>query len=198
MLWGTSLPSKQLECVGWLAGAHLCHRHPGIHGLRQWHQDPWHVEGAETAADPTSTQVTTPLPPLPPLITNTPTREPNPLCTLPPGYCLAILCSTPDDTQVTVLVISLQGTQPLSVLYTPFRCGTLFCSGSAGTHSSGSTVERLIGPLESPQGDILVLPVSDTDPPTVFLHLLQPSGITPANTALSRESAFPSQAAPTS
>lgn len=62
VLWGAGLPAQQLECAGWLAGAHLRHRHPGIHGLRQWHQDPWHAEGAAAAADPTPTQVIPPPP----------------------------------------------------------------------------------------------------------------------------------------
>lgn len=81
VLWGAGLPAQQLECAGWLAGTHLCHRHPGIHGLRQWHQDPWHAESATAATDPASTQVTPP-----PFLTSTPTREQNSLCALPPGY----------------------------------------------------------------------------------------------------------------
>lgn len=57
VLWGAGVPAQQLECAGRATGAHLRHRHPGVHRLRQRHQDPGHAAGAATAADPAPAQV---------------------------------------------------------------------------------------------------------------------------------------------
>lgn len=51
VFWGESLLEKQLERAGWGAGSHLGHRHPGLDGVRQRHEDPGDAEGSETAED---------------------------------------------------------------------------------------------------------------------------------------------------
>lgn len=57
VLRGAGVPAQQLECAGRAAGAHLHHRHPGVPGLRQRHQDIGHAQGAAAAEDPAPTQV---------------------------------------------------------------------------------------------------------------------------------------------
>lgn len=54
---GESLLEKQLERAGWAAGSHLCHRHPGLDGVRQRHEDPGHAAGFEAAEDSASLEV---------------------------------------------------------------------------------------------------------------------------------------------
>lgn len=57
MFWGESLLEEQLECAGWGAGAHLCHRHPGLDGVRQRHENPGHAAGSEAAEDTAALEV---------------------------------------------------------------------------------------------------------------------------------------------
>lgn len=57
MFWGESLLEEQLECAGWGAGAHLCHRHPGLDGVRQRHENPGDAAGSEAAEDTAALEV---------------------------------------------------------------------------------------------------------------------------------------------
>lgn len=57
MFWGESLLEEQLECAGRGSGAHLCHRHPGLDGVRQRHEDPGDAACPEAAEDTEALEV---------------------------------------------------------------------------------------------------------------------------------------------
>lgn len=57
VFWGESLLEEQLECAGWGAGAHLRHRHPGLDGVRQRHENPGDAAGPEATEDTAALEV---------------------------------------------------------------------------------------------------------------------------------------------